>query len=54
MQQHVPTVVLCSQDNSGQARVTLIAGLTTGEMRVTAEAPPSLNISTGVTVQVTN
>lgn len=37
----------------GQAKITLVAGLTTGLMRVTAEAPPALNISTGVTVEIT-
>src|SRR5712692_11966815 len=40
-------------DDNGRASVTLIAGLTTGKMRVTAEAPPALNISTGITVTLT-
>jgi adhesin/invasin len=40
-------------NDAGQARVTLVAGLTTGQMRVTAEAPPALNISTAITVEIT-
>src|SRR5262245_12450211 len=35
-------------DDLGQAQVTLIAGLTTGRMRLTAEAPASLNISSAI------
>jgi hypothetical protein len=41
-------------NDSGQAQVTLIAGLTTGRMRVIAEAPSALNISTGLSVTITN
>jgi len=40
-------------NDAGQARITLVAGLTTGQMRVTAEAPPALNISTAITVEIT-
>ena len=40
-------------DDNGQAHVTVIAGLTTGWSRVIAEAPPALNISTGITVEIT-
>lgn len=39
-------------DNNGQAHILLIAGLTTGWLRVIAEAPPALNISTGITVTI--
>jgi hypothetical protein len=38
----------------GQAQVTLIAGLTTGLMRVIAEAPFDLNTATGISVLITN
>jgi hypothetical protein len=41
-------------DDRGQAQILLIAGLTTGRMRVLAEAPPELNIATGITVTITN
>jgi len=41
-------------NDSGQAQVTLIAGLTAGRMRVIAEAPSALNISTGLSVMITN
>lgn len=41
-------------DDLGQAQVTLIAGLTTGRMRLTAEAPANLNISSAISVQITN
>ncbi|MGH7966292.1 MAG: hypothetical protein ACRERD_31455 [Candidatus Binatia bacterium] len=41
-------------DDRGQARVTLIAGLMTGRMRVIAEAPLALNIFTGLSVTLTN
>src|SRR5262245_58073 len=40
-------------DDRGQASITLVAGLKLGKMRVIAEAPAALNISTGITVQVT-
>jgi hypothetical protein len=40
-------------DTNGQARITLAAGRLTGPMRVTAEAPPELNLSTAITVQLT-
>ena len=40
-------------DDNGQAHVTVIAGLTTGLTRIIAAAPPALNISTGVTVNIT-
>lgn len=40
-------------DDSSQASITLIAGLTIGKMRVIVEAPPALNISTGITVTLT-
>lgn len=40
-------------DDFGQAQVTLIAGLTLGNMRVTAEAPAALNISSAITVKIT-
>jgi hypothetical protein len=40
-------------DDNGQATVTLIAGLTIGKMRILAEAPPALNLATGVTVTLT-
>lgn len=39
---------------NGQVSITLIAGFTTGSMRIIVEAPPSLNIATGLTVQITN
>jgi len=39
--------------NNGQARVTLIAGLTTGRMRIAAEAPPGFNLSTVLFVDIT-
>ena len=35
-------------DDSGQASITLVAGLKLGQMRVVAEAPAALNISTGI------
>jgi hypothetical protein len=41
-------------DDNGQARILLIAGLTLGRMRVIAEAHPSLNISTGISVDITS
>lgn len=40
-------------DDSGQASITLVAGLKLGKMRVIAEAPAALNISTGITVTLT-
>ncbi len=40
-------------DDSGQAIITLVAGLKVGKMRVTANAPAALNISTGITVTLT-
>jgi hypothetical protein len=40
-------------DDNGQASIMLIAGLTTGKMRVIAEAPPAFDISTGITVNLT-
>jgi hypothetical protein len=40
-------------DNNGQAAIMLLAGLTTGKMRVVAEAPPAFDISTGITVNLT-
>jgi hypothetical protein len=40
-------------DDLGQAQVTLIAGLTLGRMRVTAEAPRAINISSAVSVMLT-
>jgi hypothetical protein len=40
-------------DDNGQAIITLVAGLKVGRMRVTADAPPALNISTGITVTLT-
>lgn len=40
-------------DDNGQASVTLIAGLILGKMRILAEAPPALNLATGVTVTLT-
>lgn len=40
-------------DDNGQASITLVAGLTLGKMRVVAEAPSALNISTGITVTLT-
>lgn len=40
-------------DDNGQASITLVAGLTLGKMRVVAEAPVALNISTGITVTLT-
>jgi hypothetical protein len=40
-------------NDTGQAKITLVAGLTTGHMRVLAEAPPALNIATGITVELT-
>ena len=40
-------------DDNGQATITLIAGLTTGRMRVLAEAPAALNLATGITVELT-
>jgi adhesin/invasin len=41
-------------DDLGQARVTLIAGLTTGNMRLIAEAPANLNIASAISVNITN
>lgn len=41
-------------DDNGQASILLLAGLTTGKMRVMAEAPSSLDISTGLTVNLTS
>lgn len=41
-------------DDKGQAQVKLVAGLTTGPMRIIAEAPPSLNILTSISVTITN
>lgn len=41
-------------DDLGQAQVTLIAGLTLGRMRLTAEAPANLNISSAISVTITN
>jgi len=41
-------------DDFGQAQVTLIAGLTLGRMRLTAEAPANLNISSAISVTITN
>ena len=43
-------------DTNGQARITLAAGRLTGPMRVTAEAPPELNLSTatGLTLSWVN
>jgi hypothetical protein len=38
----------------GQAQVTVIAGLTLGSMRVTAEAPTNLNISSAISVRITS
>ncbi len=38
----------------GQAQVTVIAGLTLGSMRLTAEAPANLNISSAISVQITS
>lgn len=40
-------------DDNGQASIMLIAGLTTGKMRVIAEGLPALDISTGITVNLT-
>jgi hypothetical protein len=40
-------------DDSGQASITLVAGLKLGKMRVIAEASAALNISTGITVTLT-
>jgi hypothetical protein len=40
-------------DDNGQASIMLLAGLTTGKMRVIADAPAALNISTGITVNLT-
>lgn len=40
-------------DDSGQAVIMLLAGLTTGKMRVIAEGPSALDISTGITVTLT-
>lgn len=40
-------------NDSGQATVTLIAGLTLGRMRILAEAPTALNLATGFTVELT-
>jgi hypothetical protein len=40
-------------DNNGQAKITLAAGRLIGMMRVTAEAPPELNLSSAITVQLT-
>ncbi|MBI3795949.1 MAG: Ig-like domain-containing protein [Deltaproteobacteria bacterium] len=40
-------------DNSGQATIMLVAGLTVGKMRVVANASVALNISTGITVTLT-
>lgn len=40
-------------DDNGQVTVTLLAGLTLGKMRILVEAPPALNIATGVTVELT-
>lgn len=38
----------------GEARVTLIAGLTTGRMRIIVEAPSSFNVASGISVDITN
>ncbi|NOT54911.1 MAG: Ig-like domain-containing protein [Deltaproteobacteria bacterium] len=38
----------------GQAQVTVIAGLTLGSMRITAEAPVNLNISSAISVNITS
>lgn len=38
----------------GQAQVTVIAGLTLGSMRLTAEAPANLNISSAISIQITS
>lgn len=40
-------------DDAGQASIALVAGLKVGKMRVIAEAPSALNISTGITVTLT-
>lgn len=40
-------------DDNGRVQVTLIAGLTTGNMRIIAEAPPALNLAAGITVTIT-
>jgi hypothetical protein len=40
-------------DDNGRASVMLLAGLTTGKMRVVAEAPSALDISTAITVELT-
>ena len=40
-------------DTNGRAEITLTAGRLTGPMRVTAEGPPELNLSSGITVQLT-
>lgn len=40
-------------DDNGQAKITLVAGFQTGMMRIIAEAPPELNLSSGITVQLT-
>jgi hypothetical protein len=41
-------------DDFGHAQVTVIAGLTLGRMRLTAEAPASLNISSAISVAITS
>lgn len=41
-------------NDSGQAQVTVIAGLTLGSMRITAEAPANLNIASAMSVQITS
>jgi len=41
-------------DDFGVAQVTLIAGLTLGRMRVTAEAPAPLNTSSAISVDITS
>ena len=40
-------------NDNGQATISLLAGLTLGKMRVLVEAPPALNIATGMTVELT-
>src|SRR5262245_928567 len=40
-------------DDNGRGSIMLVAGATTGKMRVLAEAPPELDIATGATVTLT-
>src|SRR5262245_42820075 len=40
-------------DDNGRASITLVAGFKVGKMRVIANAPAALNISTGITVTLT-